>query len=88
MITELGDSIYEDPSESWTTADDYLSGNVVRKLKEAEQAARLNPKYQRNVTALKAVQPPALAPQDINVQLGAAWIPASDIGLFASEVIG
>ena len=66
----------------------YLSGNVVRKLKEAEQAARLNPKYQRNVTALKAVQPPALAPQDINVQLGAAWIPASDIGLFASEVLG
>ena len=42
MITELGDSIYEDPSQSWTTADDYLSGNVVRKLKEAEQAARLN----------------------------------------------
>ncbi|HNC03231.1 MAG TPA: hypothetical protein PLY05_07735, partial [Agitococcus sp.] len=88
VITELGDSIYEDPSSSWTTADDYLSGNVVRKLKEAEQAARLNPKYQRNVTALKAVQPPALAPQDINVQLGAAWIPASDIGLFASEVLG
>ena len=34
------------------------------------------------------MQPPALAPHDINVQLGAAWIPASDISLFASEVLG
>ena len=48
----------------------------------------MNHKYQRNITALKAVQPPALAPQDINVQLGAAWIPTSDISLFASEVLG
>ncbi len=87
VIAELGDSIYEDPSQSWTTSDDYLSGNVVRKLKEAEQAARLNPKYQRNVTALKAVQPPALAPQDISVQLGGAWIPASDVTAFASEIL-
>ena len=88
MITELGDSTAKTPRKAGITADDYLSANVVRKLKEAEQAARLNPKYQINVTALKAVQPPALAPQDINVQLGAAWIPASDIGLFASEVLG
>lgn len=88
VISELGDAIYEDPANGWTTADDYLSGNVVRKLKEAQSAARLDKKYQRNVEALKNVQPRALAPQDITVQLGSAWVPASDVQNFASEVLG
>lgn len=88
VISDLGDAIYEDPSAGWTTADDYLSGNVVRKLKEAEAAARLNKTYARNVEALKNVQPRALAPQDITVQLGSAWVPASDVQNFAAEVMG
>ena len=88
VIAELGTAIYEDPSEGWTTADAYLSGNVVRKLKEAESAARIDKRYGRNVEALKNVQPRALAPQDITVQLGSAWIPATDVMNFAAEVMG
>ena len=87
-ISELGTAIYEDPSEGWTTADAYLSGNVVRKLKEAESAARIDNRYERNVEALKNVQPRALAPQDITVQLGSAWVPATDVMSFAAEVMG
>ncbi len=88
-IEDLGDAIYQMPGGgAWTTADDYLSGNVVRKLREAELAARTDKRYQRNVTALEAVQPRALAPQDITVQMGAGWIPASDVRAFVSEVMG
>lgn len=87
-IAELGNEVYEDPSTGWTTADEYLSGNVRRKLKEAESAARLNKAYERNVEALKNVQPRALAPQDITVQLGSTWVPASDVENFAAEVMG
>lgn len=88
VIAELGTAIYEDPSAGWTTADAYLSGNVVRKLKEAESAARIDKRYERNVEALKNVQPRALAPQDITVQLGSAWVPATDVMSFAAEVMG
>lgn len=87
-IEQLGDAIYNDPSSGWVTADAYLSGNVVRKLKEARQAARSDQTLGRNVSALEAVQPKPLAPADITAKLGAGWIPASDVAAFASEVIG
>lgn len=88
VIEDLGTSIYDAPGAGWQLADEYLSGNVVRKLKEAQAAAELNPKYKRNVDALLAVQPAPLGPTDITVRLGANWVPASDIAQFASEVIG
>ena len=88
VIEDLGTSIYDAPGAGWQLADEYLSGNVVRKLKEAQAAAELNPKYKRNLDALLAVQPAPLGPTDITVRLGANWVPASDIAQFASEVIG
>lgn len=88
VIAELGAEVFQDPAAGWTSADDYLSGNVVRKLKEVEAAARIDKAYTRNVEALKNVQPRALAPQDITTQLGSAWIPASDVQNFAAEVMG
>ena len=88
VIAELGTLVYEDPASGWTMADEYLSGNVVRKLKEAEAAARLDKRFARNVEALKNVQPRALAPADITVMLGSAWVPASDVANFAAEQLG
>lgn len=87
-IAELGTAIYDAPGKGWIPADEYLSGNVVRKLKEAQAAAVSNPKYQRNVEALLAAQPRPLGTQEISVRLGANWIPTSDIEAFAKEVIG
>ena len=87
-IEQLGEAIYNDPSAGWTTADAYLSGNVVRKLKEARQAANIDPNLTRNVSALEAVQPAPLAPADITARLGASWVPAGDVAAFAAEVIG
>ncbi|AAQ55007.1 DarB-like antirestriction protein [Burkholderia phage Bcep22] len=87
VIDALGTSIYEDPAKGWQTSDAYLSGNVVRKLAEAQAAARADRKYQRNVEALLAVQPKPLGPTDITVKLGQNWIPASDVAAFASEAL-
>ncbi|MPR11135.1 Eco57I restriction-modification methylase domain-containing protein [Microvirga tunisiensis] len=88
-IAELGTAIYEDPAGAkWILADEYLSGNVVQKLKEAVTASALDPRFARNVEALNAVQPKHLAASDITVRLGANWIPPSDIEAFAKEIIG
>ncbi|AEZ50893.1 multidomain (soluble lytic transglycosylase/helicase/methylase) protein [Burkholderia phage DC1] len=87
VIDALGTAIYEDPAKGWQTSDAYLSGNVVRKLAEAQAAARSDRKYQRNVEALLAVQPKPLGPSDITVKLGQNWIPAADVAVFASEAL-
>lgn len=88
VIAQLGSAIYEAPDGGWQTADEYLSGNVVRKLDEARAAAKQNRRYQRNVDALLAVQPRPLAPSEITVRLGANWVPAKDIEAFAKEALG
>ena len=93
-IAELGDRIFLDPQltiesiESWQTADAYLSGPVRTKLAAAIAAAALDPRYQRNVEALRQVQPEDLKPSDISARLGAPWIPAEDVALFSNEIIG
>jgi N12 class adenine-specific DNA methylase/predicted RNA methylase len=84
VIAELGDLIYRDPqSKHWQTADEYLSGNVRDKLKQAEAAG---PAYTRNAEALRSVQPADVLPGDIDANLGAPWIPVADIRAFAAEL--
>ena len=84
VIAELGDLIFHDPdSKTWETADAYLSGNVRAKLAAAERAG---PAYARNAEALRAVQPEDVLPGDIDANLGAPWIPASDLQAFAAEL--
>ena len=86
-IAELGEMIYEDPAASWQLADEYLSGDVVKKFEEAQLAAETDSRYQRNVEALAKVQPAPLGPQDIEVRLGANWVPASDVQAFTAEML-
>jgi N12 class adenine-specific DNA methylase len=84
IVAELGDLIFPDPeSRTWQTADAYLSGNVRAKLAAAEGAG---PPYARNVSALREVQPEDVLPGDIDANLGAPWIPASDIQAFAADL--
>ncbi|HWG44330.1 MAG TPA: DEAD/DEAH box helicase family protein, partial [Gemmataceae bacterium] len=86
IIEELGDLIYHDPeTKEWHTADEYLSGNVRLKLKQAEAAG---PEYARNAEALRAVQPEDVLPGDIDAHLGAPWIPESDVQAFAADLFG
>lgn len=84
IIVELGDLIYQDPETGkWETADAYLSGNVREKLALAQKAG---PQYARNVSALREVQPEDVLPGDIDANLGAPWIPETDIQAFAADL--
>jgi N12 class adenine-specific DNA methylase/SAM-dependent methyltransferase len=84
VVAELGDLIFRDPeSQTWQTADAYLSGNVRAKLGVAERAG---PDYARNAERLRAVQPGDVLPGDIDVGLGAPWLPDSDIQAFAADL--
>jgi N12 class adenine-specific DNA methylase len=85
---ELGSLVYCNPEGGlWETADRYLSGDVRRRLAVAMAAAGLDPSYQRNIEALKAVQPVDLEPGDIEARLGSSWIPASDIRDFITGLL-
>ncbi len=84
---ELDGQVFHNPEGAWETADEYLSGDVRDKLRTAEAAARINPKFNRNVEALRAVQPADILPGDINARLGASWIPRSDIRDFIAQVL-
>ena len=87
VAARLGDTIYHNPDgRQWEPADLYLSGDVVTKLEEAEAIAKRDPRFQRNVDALKAVQPAPLTGVDISAQLGAPWIPVDDVGAFLHEL--
>ena len=55
------------------------------KLAAAEAAG---PEYARNAEALRAVQPEDVLPGDIDANLGAPWIPESDIQAFAADLFG
>lgn len=84
VLAELGDLIFRDPeSKCWETADAYLSGNVREKL---TAAVRAGPEYARNANALREVQPEDVLPGDIDANLGAPWIPESDIQAFATDL--
>ncbi|MBX9821881.1 MAG: DEAD/DEAH box helicase family protein, partial [Afipia birgiae] len=88
VVAELGSAVFCDPSDgSWHTADAYLSGRVRERLKVAEAAAALDPAFERNVTALRGVQPADLRPSEITARLGAPWIPAADIVAFVKETM-
>ena len=86
LINELNGVIFLDPARGeWQTADEYLSGNVRQKLREAEQAAQDSPGYLPNVEALRQAQPMDLDASEIEVRLGATWIDPSYIREFMWE---
>lgn len=88
LVKELEGSIYKDPiSEEYLTADEYLSGNVREKLKTAQRFAESNPEYEINIKALEQVKIKDLSASEINVRLGATWIPTSDIQQFIFELL-
>ena len=86
LTKELNGVIFPVPNQDiYVTADEYLSGNVRQKLREAMQAAVQNPLYLPNVTALKAAQPKDLDASEIDVRLGATWLDKSVIQDFMLE---
>ena len=82
VISELGDRIYCNPAKNtggkytgWETAEEYLSGHVRTKLALAQEVAKTNPDFERNVAALLDNQPPRVEIEDIGFRLGTIYIP-------------
>lgn len=87
LIKELKGLIFLNPiTQHWEPADEYLSGNVVRKLSVAKSYAADDTMYAENVAALERVQPEKLAATDIEVRLGATWIEPKYIEDFMRDV--
>ena len=88
LVEELTGVIFFDPVErEWQTADEYLSGDVRQKLREAEAAAKDSPGYLPNVEALRQAQPKDLDASEIEVRLGATWIDKAYIKQFMFELL-
>ena len=86
LIDELNGVIFLDPTHgNWQTADEYLSGNVRQKLRQAEAAAVDAPGYAPNVEALQQAQPKDLDASEIEVRLGATWISQDYIQEFMEQ---
>ena len=88
VVKELGDKLYKDPvTETYQADDEYLSGNVREKLEQAQEAAKADPAYQRNVDALKKVVPADLVSSEIAVNMNAPWLPVEDINDFLNYLM-
>ena len=80
---------YGDSTEvKYLMADEYLSGNVRKKLAWAKRSAEVYPEdYKINVEALEKVQPADLTASEIFVQLGTTWLPEEIVQQFIYEFL-
>lgn len=91
----------EDIRKAYQTADEFLSGNVRSKLESYEKLAEVYKQkeeelsagekhllsvWETNIDALKAIQPVNLTASEIDIRLGATWIPVPVIQRFVNEV--
>ena len=95
LFSDLKGVIFRNPEHGekigarpYLMADEYLSGNVRVKLKEAKWKAEADPEFADNVEALEKVQPEDLSAAEIGVRLGSTWIPQEDIQDFVHELLG
>lgn len=86
VIFQIPKLFAEELTPEYVTADEYLSGNVRQKLREAESAARHDPSFAVNVQALQAAQPKDLDASEIDVRLGATWVDKQYIQQFMQEL--
>lgn len=96
IICALKGSIYQNPEtwgecfyKGWETSEEYLSGNMIRKLKAAKEADKeYNGYFSENIKAIEKVIPPTVATNDIYITLGSPWVPADIIDDFILHLFG
>ena len=99
VIKELGNAVFRNPAavnpedkySGFETAEEYLSGRVVDKLQAAERIRQSNPDlidYDKNISALREVQPSPVKASDIAVRVGTSWIDKELYKEFFCELIG
>ena len=99
VLAELGNAVFrnpvavnpEDKYSGFETAEEYLSGRVVDKLQAAERMKQSKPDlidYDKNISALREVQPSPVKASDIAVRVGTSWIDKELYKEFFCELIG
>ncbi len=96
VIRALKGSVYQNPLtwhedyyEGWETADEYLSGNLMLKLKDAKAADKKYPNlFTDNINALEKVMPAPIASNEIFVTIGSPWVPTDVIDDFMDFLFG
>lgn len=92
IIDKLKGEIYPVPELStddniiYQIASEYLSGDIYAKISVAEIEAKNNNIYYDNISALKSAAPTPLKAGDIDIQLGATWIPIEYYQQFMYEL--
>lgn len=96
VISALRGSIYQNPEtweecffKGWETADEYLSGNLHKKLLAAEKAStEYDGYFDVNIKAIKNILPKSASSNEIYATIGSPWIPTDIIDEFISELLG
>ena len=103
-ITEYQAGTFQAENFSYVPADEYLSGNIRKKIKILDQYLKdletmpfaEGKQQERNASRelllfqrekLQEVMPREVAAEEIEVKLGAAWIPAEDVREFIIETL-
>ena len=69
------------------TADEYLSGNIRKKLEYMQEHHANDPAYVHNIEALTVAMPKPLQASDIDIRLGATWIDPKLVQQFMYETL-
>ena len=81
------ETLFENPETGLIEPDDiYLSGNVRKKLEMAEAGREDNPAYEKNVEALRKVQPERIGIDAIHARIGSSWVPAKVYEAFVTHL--
>lgn len=94
LVQELSGIIFLNPdylqdsnAPQYLTSEEYLSGNVRKKLEEAKELSKSDPLFEINAQALEKVQPEDLTAAEISVRLGSSWIPEDVINDFIYQLL-
>ncbi len=96
VICALKGAIYQNPEtwnecfyKGWESAEEYLSGNLIRKFKAAKAAdEKYRGYFADNISAIEKVLPKSAAAGDIYITIGSPWVPADIIDDFIFDLFG
>jgi len=87
MVNDNYGIVFYDSDNKVVSREEYLSGNVKKKLAEAITLAETNPIYKKNIEELNKVLPEDVPAGKIDVNLGARWVSPKIYQQFTDELL-
>ena len=86
VANDLRGTIFRLPEGGYEIRDIYLSGNVRDKLLQARQHDAIAGGFDENIRALEAVQPDWIPVEQIELSMGAPWVPTDVYNDFIQHI--